>query len=129
MRSGGDSMASSSEVTSSPAPQGAAGFEWQRLAVLADQLEANCAALAGRMPELAATVRAHRPAGEYVIAVQGDKVIIASLEGQTGHVRPCRLSATAAHQTLERVFPAGACTEAVLIAGVDQGWLWEQLYS
>jgi len=111
-----------------PPSAAAETFDWQRLAVLGDQIEANCAALATRDATLATSVRSHMPSGEFVITVQGDRVIIAKLEGQTAHVRSCLLSPVAAHETLLKVYPGGSCTEPILIAGVDQGWLWEQLY-
>src|SRR6266700_6241375 len=103
-------------------------LNWQRLSLLRPQMEANCTALAAREPGLAQRVREHAPAGEYVLAIRGNDVIIGQLAGTTVHIRPCLLSAAASQETLRRVYPGGACTEPLLVAGVDQGWLWEQAY-
>ena len=103
-------------------------LNWQRLSVLRPQMEANCTALSAREPDLARRVREFAPVGECVLAIRGNDVIIGQLAGTTVHVRPCLLSAAAAQETLRRVYPGGACTEPLLVAGVDQGWLWEQAY-
>ncbi len=107
----------------------APALQWQRLALLRGQMEANCAALAAREPTLAERLRAFTPDVEWVLAVRGNDVILAELTGDRAHVRPCLLSAEAAHQTLERVYPGGAYKEPLLVAGVDQGWLWQQAYT
>lgn len=104
-------------------------FQWQRLSLARRQLEANCNALAQRDPELAGRVRAFAPAAEYVLAIQGSDVIVAQLDGTTAKVRTCLASATAAHDTLEKVYPGGVCTEPLLLAGIDQGWLCELAYT
>ncbi len=104
-------------------------LNWQRLSLLRGQMEANCSALEIRDPALADRLRSFQPDTEFVLALRGTQVIIARLEGTAARVRPCLLSAEAAQQTLARLCPSGACTESLLIAGVDQGWLWDQAYS
>jgi hypothetical protein len=104
-------------------------LQWQRLSLARHQLEANCAALALRDPALAEQVRSFMPAAEYVLAIQGNKVVIAQLDGTTARVRPCLASATAAHDILQKVYPQGVCTEPLLLAGIDQGWLCELAYT
>ena len=104
-------------------------LQWQRLGLLREQMEANCAALGRRDAELAQRLLNHQPEGEFVLALRGTQVIIARLDGAAARVRPCLLSAEAANQTVARLCPSGACTESILIAGVDQGWLWEQVYT
>src|SRR5882724_2931039 len=105
-------------VAAAPA---APALQWQRLALLRGQMEANCAALAARDPALAERLRAFRPNVEWVLAVRGNDVILAELTGDRAHVRPCLLSAEAAHQTLAKVYPGGSYKEPLLVAGVDQG--------
>jgi hypothetical protein len=104
-------------------------FQWQRLSLARRQMEANCAALAQRDAELAQRVRDFVPACEYVLAIQGNNVIIAQLEGTTARVRPCLASAAAAHDILQKIYPTGMCTEPLLLAGIDQGWLCELAYT
>jgi hypothetical protein len=116
-------------VVSAAIPIAPPELQWQRLILLRGQLEANCAAMAGLHPALADRLLGFEPATEFVLALRGTQVILARLEGTSARVRPCLLSAEAAHQTLIRLCPSGACTEPLLIAGVDQGWLWEQLYT
>ncbi|MDB5319207.1 MAG: hypothetical protein JWN40_838 [Phycisphaerales bacterium] len=104
-------------------------LQWQRLSLLRGQMEANCNALESRDPALADQLRSFEPETEFVLALRGTQVIIARLEGTAARVRPCLLSAEAAQQTIARLCPSGACTESLLIAGVDQGWLWDQAYT
>src|SRR3954465_6492438 len=104
-------------------------LQWQRLSLLREQMEANCAALGRRDPELANRLLNYDPAGEFVLALRGTQVIIARLEGTAARVRSCLLSAEAANQTVARLCPSGTCTESLLIAGVDQGWLRAQVYN
>ena len=106
-----------------------AALQWQRLSLARHQLEANCAALARRDPELADRIRAFAPATPYVLAIQGNQVIVAQLDGTTARVRPCLASAAAAHEILQKVYPTGTCTEPLLLAGIDQGWLCELAYT
>src|SRR3989442_9144171 len=101
-------------------------LNWQRLSLLRPQMEGNCTALAAREPDLARRVREFAPAGEYVLAIRGNDVIIGQLAGTTVHVRPCLLSAAASQETLRRVYPGGACTEPLLVAGGDPGGLLGQ---
>jgi hypothetical protein len=104
-------------------------FHWQRLGLARHQLEANCAALGRRDADLAARVQAFSPKAEYVLAIQGNQVVVAQLEGTTARVRPCLLSATAARDVLVKVYPTGQCTEPLLLAGIDQGWMCELAYT
>jgi hypothetical protein len=111
------------------ATQADEGLQWQRLCLLSGQFEANCRALATRMPELAARVMAFSPTADWMLAIKGNQVLIADHSDGAVRMRPCLLSAAAAHQTLERLFPDGKYTQPLLVAGVDQGWLWQQAYS
>src|SRR5438128_1352396 len=90
---------------------GSAPLQWQRLNLARHQLEANCAALAQRDLGLAERVRVFAPAAEYVLAITGNQVIVAQLDGTTARVRPCLLSAAGAHDILLKIYPGGACTE------------------
>lgn len=112
-----------------PASNSSPTLQWQRLNLARRQLEANCAALAQRDAELAQRVRDFVPTCEYVMAIHGNNVIIAQLEGTTARVRPCLASAAAAHDILQKIYPQGMCTEPLLLAGIDQGWLCELAYT
>jgi len=105
------------------------GLQWHSLDQMRRQLDANCAALARRDTDLATRLTSHVASGHFAIAVRGNSVIIAAIDGAAATVRPCLLSAQAAHQTLEKVYPAGEYHEPLLVAGVDQGWLWQQAYT
>lgn len=105
-------------------------LQWQRLELLRPRLEANCNALAKNNPTLASLLRRHQPShNTLVIAVNNDELIIAHMQGTTAYIHPCRSSAAASHKLLLQAFPHGQCNEALLIAGVDQGWLWQLAYT
>jgi hypothetical protein len=105
------------------------GLHWQRLCLLSGQMEANCNALATRMPGLAARVMEFSSVADWMLAIKGNQILIADLSDGVIRMKPCLLSAVAANQTLGRIYPEGRYTEPLLVAGVDQGWLWEQAYS
>jgi hypothetical protein len=101
---------------------------WQRLDMLGARFRANCDALATRDAELAGRLRSHRPSAQYVIATQDERVHLARLEGTTAHVIPCRLPPVGAQQVAQQLCLTGRYHEPVLVAGIDQGWLWHFLY-
>lgn len=112
-----------------PVSESPSALQWQRLSLARRQFEANCAALAQRDADLAGRLRSFLPAAEYVLAIQGNSVVVAQLDGTTAKVRPCLASATAAHDILAKIYPGGVCTEPLLLAGIDQGWLCELAYT
>jgi hypothetical protein len=101
---------------------------WQNVELLDRRFVANCDALATRDPEMAIRLRSHRPAEPYVLAAENDELRIARVVEQTAHVLPHRLSPHAAMKVVEKLCPGGTYVEPVLIAGMDQGWLWQQLH-
>lgn len=113
---------------------------WHDLAMLSERFAANAAALATRDPALAAGLRALRPEPGYFVATQEHAILIGrgSMNAAGGHrtgagataVTPLtvRLPPAAAEQVAARLCPAGKCADAILIAGVEQGWLWDRLY-
>jgi hypothetical protein len=74
-----------------------------------EQFEANCAALRSRDPHLADELMRH----------QG--MDFADLPAS-------RVSPDAARQVVRKLCPKGACTDSILVAGIDHGWLWGMLY-
>jgi hypothetical protein len=103
---------------------------WTPLTALAGRFDANLAALSGRYPHLAARLRAAAPAASYFVAAQGTALVLGAAAPHSDDVRPlpALLPAARAVATVVALFPGGACTEAVLVAGEDQGWLWDRLY-
>ena len=102
---------------------------WTPLAALAPRFAANVDALATRHSALAASLRALVPATAYVIAPRGDGLAMGTTsDGRLVNELPCTLPAARAAATVATLCPAGAVTEPVLVAGEDQGWLWDQLY-
>ncbi len=101
---------------------------WTPLAALSSRFTANLTALAGRRPDLAADLRSHVPAAVYFIAAAADGITLGT--GSAGAVTPlaCRLSPAAAAAAAAQLCPTAAYTDPVLVAGEDQGWLWDRLY-
>lgn len=102
------------------------GENWQPLSARRSVWQSNLAAL-GDTP-LAAELSGLKPSAEYAWAEDPQRPQLGRLVN--GIVEPLsnpvpRVSAVGISQKL---FPTGKCIEPVLIAGLDQGWLWQTLY-
>ncbi|HWP40456.1 MAG TPA: glycosyltransferase [Tepidisphaeraceae bacterium] len=102
--------------------------EWQELCIWRDRWQANLAALAERDQVLAERLHAHVPEHRWLCATDANGV----RPGRATHGRvepaPNPITPAAASQIIRKLFPAGQCTEPVMVAGLDQGWLWQALY-
>jgi hypothetical protein len=103
-------------------------LSWHPLAGLRGNFEANLAALAARSPRLAAALQAMRPAREYFVAAEANRILLAQRAGDAVTILPNPVPAETARSLAQKIYPAHACTAAVMVAGLDQGWLWHALY-
>lgn len=101
----------------------------QPLSGLRFRFDANVRALDATRPELAARLRALEPTEEYLFACAEDRIVLVRRVGDHAEVLPNPESPAVARQTIQSLFPRLACTEPVLVAGLDQGWLWSALHS
>lgn len=102
---------------------------WQPLRLLADQFNANLAALAWRDAKLAEQMRDWQPQCEYFIGFADNNIRLAKYVDGRPQLLPNVVQAGAAAQIAKRLFPSGKCTEPVVVAGLDQGWLWSTLFN
>ena len=107
-----------------------AELTWTPLPALAARFDANVNALADQDAELAARLRAHTPTDPHFIAVTAGAVCIGTrpVADAPVQLRPATFPPPRAAATIDALFPNGACTEPVLVAGEDLGWLWDRLY-
>ena len=101
---------------------------WRPLQLLEAQFRANCAALAHRDAGLAERLLAWAPAGECLLQTAPDHLRLARRKGESLEPIPNLISPAAARDVVKKVYPKGQCTEPIVVAGVDQGWLWQMLY-
>lgn len=102
---------------------------WQPLELLGQRYRANLAALASRDAALAERIDAATSSAAWFVHADGHSVALgrADSDGQiVALANP--LTSTAATQVTAKLCPKGHCSEPIAVAGVDQGWLWEQLY-
>ncbi len=104
------------------------GENWQPLAVLQGQWQVNLDALRGREPALAAAIRQLAPPVEYLAAADNQLIKLARKVGEQIQPLPNPVPPLSARDIARKLYPAGKCTEPVLIAGLDQGWLWQAVY-
>lgn len=95
---------------------------------LSARFEANCAALERSGNGLAGDLRGLKPAGEYWIGVEGDRIVLSRGRGGEGEVLGNPVTAAVAARTVGAAYPKGVCDEPMLVAGLDQGWLWSAVY-
>src|SRR4051794_22040651 len=111
------------------APAPAPALSWQPLSLLSSQFEQNLAALASRDAALAARVSDLTASAEYFVATDQARLHIAKQRpGEELELIESRVLPEGAAQIAMKLFPTGKCTEPVLVAGLDQGWLWNALY-
>lgn len=105
------------------------GLDWQPVRSLASVWEANVAALAMRDAQLAERLRQHAATVEYVVAGDGQRLSLASsVDGRIDPL-PNPVPPASARDIARKLFPGNRCSEPVMIAGLDQGWLWNTLYA
>ncbi len=116
-------------------------MNWQKLELLSARFKANCDALETRDAALAGRLAAHRPPATYVLASEGEQLLIGAVSRDaapanvTGRIDDSkverltyRLTPAGAKQIVQKLCPADAYTEPALVVGLDLGWLWQMLY-
>ena len=103
-------------------------MNWQQLDLLGQRFAANCHALMGRDARLAQQLLDFHPDQPYALAAEGEQLHIARMHGERAEVMPARVSVLAAQQIAQKLCPTNKCVEAIVVAGIDQGWLWQALY-
>jgi hypothetical protein len=101
---------------------------WHPLGGLSGNFAANLAALKPRYPELASRLASMKPACEYYVAADGNRIILARRVGDVVNVLPNPVPAEMARTLAQKIYPGNVCTAPAMIAGLDQGWLWHALY-
>ena len=99
---------------------------WTPLTALAGRFDANVAALAARAPALADDLRRASPTQCHVRATGHGLTL--GIGPEPIRAMPITVSAAIAHQTAAALCPTGRCETPILVAGEDQGWLWDRLY-
>src|SRR5688572_12632090 len=102
---------------------------WQPLSIVREQFEQNLAVLRSRDPGLADRIEAAAPRRECFVA-DGQHQILLGRADESGAIAPVPnpVPPASAARIAEKLFPSHHCTEPVLVAGLDQGWLWNVLY-
>ncbi|HMB94796.1 MAG TPA: hypothetical protein VKK61_02025, partial [Tepidisphaeraceae bacterium] len=104
------------------------GLSWQPLSILREQWQANVSALRTRDASLAQEIEQYEPAVNYVIAGEENRLHLGrEIDGQI-QTLPNPVGRTSANEIAKKLYPTGQCSEPVLVAGLDQGWLWQTLY-
>ena len=103
-------------------------LDWQPLSLLRRQFESNLEALRLRDETLAQRLEAIAPAGDYFITGGDQQLFLGRTTSSGIAALPNPVSPGASQQIAVKLFPGGQCSEPVLVAGLDQGWLWNALY-
>src|SRR5450432_3440284 len=104
------------------------GLNWQAISILRSQWQANVSALRTRDPVLADAIEKHRPAGDYIFATEENGLHLGRRAYDRVEPLPNPVPLTSVREIAKKLYPTGECTEPVLVAGLDQGWLWQALY-
>jgi hypothetical protein len=86
----------------------------------------NLAALAPRLPEIAERLRRLAPAEPYFVRPADGGLALGV--GHATRELPLQVSPAAAVRAAQSLCPTGHCEAPLLVAGEDQGWLWDRLY-
>lgn len=101
---------------------------WQPLDSLKNIFDANIDALRSRDAELADRLRVLRPAPRF-LRDAGGALEIAVQHGPAMQVLPNPVAPVRAKEVAAKLCEGGVYTVPVLVAGIDQGWLWSELYA
>jgi hypothetical protein len=101
---------------------------WQCLSLLKPQLLRNLVALELRYPELAVQLRNFASRDAWYITADDRVVRLGRLVGDQVVEVANPVPASSAKSIVSQLFPKGACSDAVMVAGLDQGWLWRALF-
>lgn len=103
-------------------------YDWQPLGLLRPNFEANVAALATHNPTLAEQLRSHQPSSDYFLSTATGRLILARRTGQELQPVQNAVNPPTAAATIRQAFPGGACNAPMMVAGIDQGWVWNALF-
>jgi hypothetical protein len=103
---------------------------WQALDLLDERYRANLCALASRDAKLAARIdTAGSATRNWFIHADGHCVGLGRADANGAVIAEANpVTHAAAAQVAAKLCPKGRCSEAIVVAGVDQGWLWDRLY-
>lgn len=90
--------------------------------------QANLQALRLSNPALAGALEHHQPTSELFISTHDNRILLARRNDDEVTILPNPVPAAVAQQLKEKIFPANNCTAPVMVAGLDQGWLWHALF-
>ncbi len=99
---------------------------WTPLAALGSRLADNLAALATRDPELSARMARVAPQTYFVRPTPAGLAL--GVGRPDVRELPLLIPAATALNTAQSLCPSGHCEAPLLVAGEDQGWLWDRLY-
>lgn len=104
------------------------GLNWQAISSQNAQWQSNLDALRSRDPQLADRIDQHRAGADYLFNRDGARLQLGS-RNQTGIIALANpVPITSAKDVAKKLYPTGQCTEPVMIAGLDHGWLWQAIY-
>lgn len=101
---------------------------WQPLDSLRNIFSANLDALASRDVALADRLRALTPKPRHVRELHS-ALQIGIQSANTVHIQPNPVTPASAKEVTAKLCPSQTYVLPVLVAGIDQGWLWSSLYS
>jgi hypothetical protein len=101
---------------------------WQALASRRAQFQANLDALREADADLGTTLQSLEPLREYHVIGEGDRIQIGAQNGSRIEPIPQAVSAASARDIAKKLFANSQCSEPLMIAGLDQGWLWNTVY-
>ncbi len=101
---------------------------WTPLKLLKSRLTANLDAMESRYPQLAQQLSDLDSRQPYQIMPSGESIQLGTGNGLGATPLPHTLSPAAARDVIRKLYPAGVCSQPVLIVGEDMGWLWNGIY-
>jgi hypothetical protein len=107
---------------------------WVPLTSFSEQFEANLSVLGGRDRLLAGRLAALKPTDVYYLAGGGGQISLGKaagdqpVAGSAIEPLPNPLPPNLAKAAAGKMYPNGRYNQPAMVAGLDQGWLWEALY-
>jgi Txe/YoeB family toxin of Txe-Axe toxin-antitoxin module len=101
---------------------------WTPLSPLKSRFLANVEALTPRLPDMARCLRNLTPKQAYHIVPISGSIQLGVGNGLGVTPLPHTLPPLSARELIAKLYPLESCTQPVMVAGEDMGWLWNGLY-
>jgi hypothetical protein len=103
------------------------GLSWQPISSLENQFSANLDAMKLTHPLVVEQLRGCAPTMAYSFVAEPGMLRLGKMGANGIEQLPNPLPPMSARDVVRKICPSGKCGEPLMVAGLDQGWLWDAI--